>query len=76
MTNDRRSLSDLPSLLRDARFMRRLSLRDAAKAIDISASTLSRMEDAGNPHVPDFDSLQRVAKWIGLEVCLLPSEGA
>ncbi len=71
-TNDRRDLSSLPALLRDARFLRGLSLREAARQMDVSASTLSRMESTDNGFTPDFASLARVAKWLKLEICLMP----
>ncbi len=73
MKNDRRPITEISALLRDARFMQQLSLREAAWRIGISASTLSRIEAVENPHVPDFDSLRLAAEWIGLEVCLLPA---
>ena len=44
----RRTLADLPTLLRDARFMRQLSARDAAKRIGISASSLVRIESGAD----------------------------
>jgi len=66
------TLADLPRLLRDARFMRDKSTRDAAKEMGLSPATISRIErEVGTP---DLAKLKKVAKWLGLEVALLPAK--
>lgn len=72
MANGRRPLNALPGLLRDSRFVRQLSLRDAATEMGVSPATLNRIEN-GSDHMPDLDSLQRIAQWLGLEIALFPA---
>lgn len=68
--NDRRTITDLPRLLADARFMKGLTLAEAGAEIGIVASTLMRWERGlGNP---SFDQLDRAALWLGLEITLAP----
>jgi transcriptional regulator with XRE-family HTH domain len=67
-----RTLADLPRLVSDARFLRQLSLRDAAAAIGISPASLSRVETGAEQHVPDLATLTAIAHWLHLEVRLMP----
>ncbi len=44
----------------------KLSVRAAAKSIGFGASTLSRLlQGNSNENVPDLDSINRAAKWVG-----------
>ncbi len=71
--NGRRELSDVPALVRDARFFRGLSLRDAANEMGISAATLSRVEAAPDQHTPDWPTMCAIARWLKLEIVLVPT---
>lgn len=69
--NDSRSIADLPALLRDARFLRGLTLQEAGNEMGVAASTLMRWEKAtGSPSV---DQLDNAAAWLGLRISLLPA---
>lgn len=72
--NDRRPISALPQMLKDARFLRGLTLKEAGDAMGVAASTLMRWEKGiGNP---SFDQLDRAAKWLGLAIDLHPRADA
>lgn len=49
-----------------------MGLRAAAKEIEISPTTLSKIE---NGHVPDQMTLQKVCKWIGQDVTKFTAMG-
>jgi transcriptional regulator with XRE-family HTH domain len=68
MSEATRKISDLPALLRDARFLRGLDLRTAAEQIGVASSTLMRWEKGTSS--PNFDQLDRAAAWLGLEITL------
>ncbi len=43
---------------------RRLSLREAAKEIDVSAATISRVE---NNKLPDVETFAKICLWLGTD---------
>ena len=43
-----------------------VGLRDAADACKVSPSTLSRLERGGSTSLPDTQTLNRLAEWLGL----------
>lgn len=47
-----------------AREKRRIGVREFAKDIGVSASTVSRLE---NGKMPDVDTFFRVCKWMGID---------
>ena len=57
------SPSDLGRLLAERRARDRVSLRDAAEKMGLSFNTLARVEKG---RVPDVQTFQRIAEWIGL----------
>ena len=51
-------------------------IREAAKEIGISSSTLSRVE---NGHLPDLANYQKICKWLGIDPSVVvgsPATGA
>lgn len=59
-------------MLRDARFLRGMTLQEAGEACNVAASTFMRWEKGvGNP---SFDQLDRAASWLGLVITLLPPQ--
>ena len=58
------NVSELGKYLKEKRSADRLSLRAVARETDVSASTLSRIENGSG--VPDADTLARLARWLNL----------
>lgn len=65
MTAGRLELSDLGRLVAEERQRRGISIREAAKEIDIPFNTLARVE---NGHVPDLPKFKRLVDWCGADV--------
>ena len=68
--NASRPISALQSLLKDARFVRGLTLAEAGEQMGVAASTLMRWERGTS--LPSLEQLCRAAQWLGVEVVLLP----
>ena len=58
------NVGELGKHLKQKRMSDRLSLRAVARETDVSASTLSRIENGSG--VPDADTLARLARWLNL----------
>src|SRR5947207_479241 len=54
------------ALIRAKRREQDVGLRDAAEACKVSPSTLSRLERGGSASLPDTQTLNRLADWLGL----------
>lgn len=65
MSTGKLDLSDLGGLVAAERAKRRLSLRDAAVALDIPFNTLARVEKG---HVPDLPKFKRLVEWCGADI--------
>jgi len=58
------NVSELGKHLKQKRLTEHMSLRAVARETDVSASTLSRIENGSG--VPDADTLARLARWLNL----------
>ncbi|MGH9755305.1 MAG: helix-turn-helix domain-containing protein [Blastocatellia bacterium] len=58
------SIAELGSYIKRKRESERLTLKAAAKQTQVSASTLSRIENGAG--IPDTPTLARLAKWLGI----------
>lgn len=58
------NVSELGKHLKQKRLAEHMSLRAVARETDVSASTLSRIENGSG--VPDADTLARLARWLNL----------
>lgn len=58
------NVAELGKYLKRTRIAEHLSLRAVAKATQVSASTLSRIENGSG--VPDADTLARLARWLNI----------
>lgn len=58
------NVSELGKHLKQKRLAEHMSLRAVARDTDVSASTLSRIENGSG--VPDADTLARLARWLDL----------
>jgi transcriptional regulator with XRE-family HTH domain len=52
----------------------RLGLRESAQKAHVSAATLSRLSRGLSATLPDVETLERIAKWIGISVTELLSD--
>lgn len=57
-------LAQLPVIVRSTRRSRRLSIRESGRAIGVSFSTVSRVE---NGELPDSRSLLLILRWLDAE---------
>jgi len=57
-------ISELGQHLKRKRELERLSLRDVARLTEVSAATLSRIENGAG--VPDTQTLTRIARWLNV----------
>lgn len=62
-------------LLRAKRRADGLSVNKAAVACGLNAGTISRLERALLPNLPDAKTLQKIAAWLGVPVSQLLGEG-
>lgn len=67
-------VEDLGRLIREKRFKERLTLKEVAERIQISPSTLSRLErqDIDNPQktsfIPDVNTLTLLSRWLDIPI--------
>jgi transcriptional regulator with XRE-family HTH domain len=57
---------DLGDRVRAKRRSRRLSIREAAAEVGVSAPTLSRVERGH--HLPERENLLKIARWVGVRI--------
>ena len=72
------SLARLAALVKAKRRELNLSLREVARLSGISPSTLSRLERGIAPALPDAETLEKIAQWMGVpvdELIAAPSPG-
>ncbi len=64
-------LAHISALIKAKRREKNFSLREASRACGVSPSTLSRIERGMAPALPDAETLDRLAKWLGVSVGFL-----
>ncbi len=65
------ALAHISALLKAKRREKNFSLRETARECGVSASTLSRIERGVAPALPDAETLDRLAQWLGVSVGFL-----
>jgi len=68
------NVAELGEHLKRKRLSGKLSLRDVAKQTDVSAATLSRIENGHG--VPDATTLARLARWLRIPLDRVVSDGS
>ncbi len=69
--SSRRALARIPGLIKAKRRETKVGLREAARASNISPSTLSRLERGLSSSLPDTDTLANLAAWLGVSTSVL-----